>query len=85
MIFPNIFSWKAECCKSYPDPFKRNYNAPSKDPSLDKILEKLMKNRLMKFLTEQKIFYLEQFGFRKTFSTAHAIINLIDSIKNAID
>ena len=44
-----------------------------------------MKNRLMKFLTEQKIFYLEQFGFRKTFSTAHAIINLIDSIKNAID
>ena len=39
----------------------------------------------MKFLTEQKIHYLKQFGFRKKFSTAHAIINLIDSIKNTVD
>ena len=39
----------------------------------------------MKFLTEQKIHYLKQFGLRKKFSTAHAIINLIDSIKNAVD
>ena len=39
----------------------------------------------MKFLTEQKIFYHKQFGFRKNFSTAHAIINLIDSIQNAFD
>ena len=39
----------------------------------------------MKFLTEQKILYLKQFGFRKNFSFAHAIINLIDSIENAFD
>ena len=39
----------------------------------------------MKFLTEQKILYLKQFGFRKNFSTAHAIMNLIDSIENAFD
>ena len=39
----------------------------------------------MKFLTEKKILYLKQFGFRKNFSTAHAIINLIDNIKDAID
>ena len=44
-----------------------------------------MHNRLMKFLTEQKILYLKQFGFRKNFSTAHAIMNLIDSIENAFD
>ena len=44
-----------------------------------------MHNRLMKFLTEQKILYLKQFDFRKNFSTAHAIINLIDSIENAFD
>ena len=42
-----------------------------------------MHNRLMKFLTGQKILYLKQFGFRKNF--AHAIINLIDSIENAFD
>ena len=41
--------------------------------------------RLMKFLTEQKILYLKQFGFRKNFSTAPANINLIDSIKNAFE
>ena len=39
----------------------------------------------MKFLTEQKIRCLKQFGFRKIFSTAHAIINLIDSIEIAFD
>ena len=44
-----------------------------------------MHNRFMKFLTEQKIIYLKQFGFRKNFSTAHAIITFIDSIENAFD
>ena len=39
----------------------------------------------MKFLTEQKILYLKQLGFRKNFSTVHDIINLIDSIGNAFD
>ena len=34
-----------------------------------------MHKRLMKFLTEQKILFF----------TTHAIINLIDSIKNAVD
>ena len=34
---------------------------------------------------EQKIFNLKQFGFKKNFSTAHAIINLTDSIENEFD
>ena len=62
-----------------------NYRLISLLSKINKILEKLMHNRLMKFLTEQKILYLKQFGFRKNFSTAHPIINLIDSIKNAFD
>ena len=62
-----------------------NYRPLSPLSNIDKILEKLMHNRLMKFLTEQKILYLKQFGFRKNFSTAHPIINLIDSIENAFD
>ena len=44
-----------------------------------------MHNRLMEFLTEHKILFLKQFGFRKNITTAHAIINLIDNIKNAFD
>ena len=39
----------------------------------------------MKLLTEQKFLYLKQFGFRKNFSTVHAIINLINSLENAFD
>ena len=62
-----------------------NYRPISLLSNTDKILEKLLHNRLMKFLTEHKILYLKQFGFRKNFSTAHAIINLIDSIENAFD
>ena len=56
-----------------------NYRSISLLSNIDKILEKLMHNRLMKFLTEQKILYLKQLDFRKNFSTAHVIINLIDS------
>ena len=53
--------------------------------NLDKIIEKLMHKRLMQFLDEEKILYCKQYGFCKGFSTAHAIINLIDNIESAID
>ena len=32
---------------------------------------------MMEFLTDQKIFYLKQFGFKKNFFTAQEIINLL--------
>ena len=53
--------------------------------NIDKILEKSAHNRLMKFLTEQKIIYLKQFRYRKNFCAAHTIINLVDCIENAFD
>ena len=62
-----------------------NYRPISLLSNINKILEKLMHNRLMKFLTEQKTLYLKQFGFRKNFSTANAILNFIDGIENAFD
>ena len=39
----------------------------------------------MKFLAEEKILYLKQFGSTKNFSIAHVIMNFIDSMENAID
>ena len=39
----------------------------------------------MKFLNEKKILFTKQFGFSKNFSTAHAIINLVEKIEQAID
>ena len=62
-----------------------NYRPISLLSNLDKIIEKLMYTRLTKYLEDQKILYYKQFGFRKNFSTAHAIISLIDNIEKAID
>ena len=36
-------------------------------------------------MNEQKTLYYKQYGFPKSFSTAHAIINLIENIESAID
>ena len=44
-----------------------------------------MYTRLPKYLGDQKILYYKHFGFRKSFSTAHAIISLKDNIEKAID
>ena len=62
-----------------------NYRSTSLLSNVDKILEKLMHNRFMKFLPEQKILYLKQLSFKKNFSTAYAIINLIYSMENTVD
>ena len=47
-------------------------------------MEKIMHKRLMDFLNIQKIIYCKQYGFRKCFSNAHAITNLIDNIESAL-
>ena len=39
----------------------------------------------MKFLDHQKILHLKQFGFRKNFSTSHAIISLIEKKQKSVD
>ena len=44
-----------------------------------------MHKRLMGYLNKQKILYCTQYGFRKGFSTAYAVINLIDNIESTID
>ena len=35
-------------------------------------------------MNDQKFLYKKQFGFQKIFSTAHAVINLIENIEKAI-
>ena len=51
----------------------------------NKILEKLMYNRLLNFLNRNDIFFEKQFGFRSSHSTEHAILCIIDKIQKAID
>ena len=62
-----------------------NYLPISLLSNLDKILEKLIHNRLYKFLKVNNIIYPLQFGFRQKYSTSFALIHLTETIKEALD
>ena len=50
----------------------------------NKLLEKLMQNRLMRYIEINHILYDKQFGFRANHSTDHAVLSITDKIQNAI-
>ena len=62
-----------------------NYRPISLLSVFDKLLEKLMYNRLDSFLHEHKIFYKYQFGFRKNHATTNALTEVIDYIYKSLD
>ena len=62
-----------------------NYRPISLLSNINKIFEKLMYNMVYKFLEENKSLYSLQFGFRSKHSTAHALIQINEKIKNALD
>ena len=55
-----------------------NYRPISLLPTLSKILEKIVCNRLMLFINKYDILYKHQYGFRKKHSTIHPIIHLLN-------
>ena len=61
-----------------------NYRPVSILPVLSKILERLMYNRLMKFVEDFDILYDFQFGFRKCHSTFMALASSVNHIVNAL-
>ena len=60
-----------------------NYRPVSTLPIFGKIFEKIIYNRLYKFLLSKNILSGSQFGFRKGHSTEHAIHNSVNIIKEA--
>ena len=61
-----------------------NYRPISLSSNTDKSFQKLMHSRLIEFLEEKQTLYYSQFGFRKDFSTDHAILTLLESIQKAL-
>ena len=57
-----------------------NYRPISVLSYFSKILEKIMYNRLYKYLTGNSILYKKQFGFQEGHSTEHAIVQIVDQI-----
>lgn len=55
-------------------------------PSLSKVLEKLVKFRLLKFLNKHKLLHDNQYGFREKHSVLHALLDVtslgFDAIQN---
>ena len=61
-----------------------NYCPISLLSNIEKILEKPMYKRLYTFLNNNIIYNL-QFGFRQQYSTSHALINITENIRKALD
>ena len=62
-----------------------NYRSISLLSIFDKIIEKLMHNRLYTFLEHHNILFHNQFGFRKNNSTVHTLVQITQMIKVSID
>jgi len=60
-----------------------NYRPISILPLFDKIFEKIVHKRLMKYLDDQNILFTSQFGFQKGKSTADAVLKLTNEIHTA--
>ena len=86
-VFPSIL----KTCKVIPI-YKKdsqlncsNYRPISLLSNIDKILERIMYNRLYKFLETNNLIYSLQFGFRQKHSTSHVLIHLTDKIREQLD
>ena len=63
----------------------KNYRPISILPIFDKVLEKLMFNRLMSFITSQNILSSNQYGFQKNKSTSLAVMEILSKVTNALN
>ena len=62
-----------------------NYRPISLLSNLNKILEKIVHDRVYTFLEDSQCIYSLQFGFRKKHSTNHALIEITETIRQALD
>lgn len=62
-----------------------NYRPISLLSNIDKIFEKLMYSRVISFLEANNVIYSRQFGFRKSYSTTHALISMIERLRKCLD
>ena len=62
-----------------------NYRPISLLSNIEKIFEKLIYSRLIGFLNDSNQIYVRQFGFRKSHSTIHTLINIVARIRRRLD
>ena len=64
---------------------RSNYRPISLLCNINTIVEKIVFKRLSSFLEINKCIYELQFGFRKKHSTSHALLDLTEEVRNALD
>jgi len=62
-----------------------NYRPISLLSNIGKIYERVMYNRIESFLHSFDIIYRLQFGFRKKYSTNHALLSIVEQIRSNLD
>jgi hypothetical protein len=62
-----------------------NYRPISLLSNINKIFEKIVFERVYDFIQDTNQFYNYQYGFRKRHSTGHALINITEQIRMALD
>ena len=62
-----------------------NYIPISVLPCFSKLLERIMYNRLFKYLSENSLLYEKQSGFQTSNSTEHAILLLVNQLYQSFD
>ena len=61
-----------------------NYRPISLLSNIEKVYEKAMHSRLMGFLEGQNLIYARQFGFRKSYSAVHALIDIVERVRKCL-
>ena len=86
-IFPRILKFANVCPIFKKGDFNKceNYRPISLLSNLGKILEKIMYTRIGSFFEECNILFENQFGFRKSHSTDHALISIVEKIRKNLD
>ena len=85
--FPEMLK-KADVCPIYKKNDKtkcENYRPISLLSNLSKIYERTMHTRIYDFLEISNVFYKFQFGFRKKYSTNHALLSIVEEIRETLD
>ena len=72
--------YKADDCMVF-----NNYRPVSILCMLSKVFEKVMYSRLIDFLEDDKILFVNQFGFRKSHSSYMALMLLVDKLTKALE
>ena len=86
-IVPELLK-DSEVCPIYKKNDKNkceNYRPISLLSNLSKIFERTMHTRLYEFIENSGQFYDKQFGFRKKYSTNHALLNIVEGIRENLD